>query len=466
MSSSISDDIFGDEFLNHDTDHTSPPHSPAATRNRPPVRPKPANLSPSHTSETVLPVRSAPSLPQDPGDSSRCIIAVDYGTTFTGVAIAITDAKIAQTSHIELMQDYGERMSNQLKVPSVYSYSLCNKGEKQWGLDVSEGAVTMVNTKMQFDVQERKLDELETTLQILQGTGFLDFNHVKNAGKHSGYTWKAPVEVAADYLTKVRERICLALSHVIARVEIDIVVTVPVGWSDRATELTFKAFDKAGFNKQTFPKLKDIIRVTEPEAASYFTALDNREAHNNFLKRNEVFILCDAGGGTVDVIAYAVKSLEPHLELVQVSESSSVKCGGSFVDANFKGWLRYTIGKENFAKLDKENALRPVSTHTSESGPMRELMKRFDAKKKTFSNATQGTIRIDLPPPLDGLNIEGRVRDGELMISPQEMGNIFKFCVNTIVEQIDGLAERVSMDQKSRIKVRLPSMSLKNGLIL
>ena len=130
-----------------------------------------------------------------------------------------------------------------------------------------------------------------------------------------------------------------------------------------------------------------------------------------------------------------------------------MKCGGSFVDVSFKGWLRRAIGRENFAKLDKENALRPISTHTSESGPMRELMKRFDAKKKTFSNATQGIIRIDLPPPLDGLNVEGRVRDGELTIHPQEMGNIFKYCVNKVVELIDDLAERVTMDNSRRIKV-------------
>lgn len=371
-----------------------------------------------------------------------------------GVAFATTDSKVAQTKDIVPMGDFGEKMSNHPKVPSVISYSLSPNGEKQWGMDVADDSVTMVNTKMQLDIQDTRLDELETTLQILQGTGFLDFNHVKNIGTIAGYTWKSPVEVATDYLRRVCERICLALPHVISRAEIELVITVPVGWSDRATELTYKAFDRAGFNKKTFPKLKNMILVTEPEAASYYTALDNREAGNDILKKDEIFILCDAGGGTVDVIAFMVKSLDPHLELVRVSEPSKNKCGGSFVDANFKGWLRQVaIGPDNFAKLDKENALRPISTHTSESGPMRELMKRFDVKKKTFSHATTGLIRIDLPPPLDGLNVEGRVRDGELTIHPQEMGNIFKYCVNKVVELIDDLAERVTMDNHRRIKV-------------
>lgn len=121
-------------------------------------------------------------------------------------------------------------MSNQLKIPSVISYSLAMNGEKQWGMDIAEGSVTMMNTKIQFDLQKQRLEELEMTLQVAQGFGFLDINHVKNAAHISGYTWRSPVEVATDYLSRVRERICLALSRVISRVEVDIIITIPVDW--------------------------------------------------------------------------------------------------------------------------------------------------------------------------------------------------------------------------------------------
>ena len=46
----------------------------------------------------------------------------------------------------------------------------------------------------------------------------------------------------------------------------------------------FKSVRGAGFNKETFPTLKDTILVSEPEAASYFTARDLRDTGTEFLE--------------------------------------------------------------------------------------------------------------------------------------------------------------------------------------
>jgi hypothetical protein len=43
-------------------------------------------------------------------------------------------------------------------------------------------------------------------------------------------------------------------------------------WSYKAKDSTLRAVRKAGFNEKTFPLLKDIIMVTEPEAAAVYTA--------------------------------------------------------------------------------------------------------------------------------------------------------------------------------------------------
>ena len=45
---------------------------------------------------------------------------------------------------------------------------------------------------------------------------------------------------------------------------------------------------------------------------------------------------------------------------------------------------------------------------------MRELIKRFNARKAVFSNLNHDPIKIDLPPPLNGLSIQGRIYQGEL----------------------------------------------------
>lgn len=148
-----------------------------------------------------------------------------------GVAFANTQSNVAQLSKIEVMQDWGSKMGNQHKLPSVYSYVIATNGEEQWGTDISENAVTMVNTKLELEVQDKKLDELELTLQVLEGTGNLAFEYVKKSGGHPAYTWKTPTEIVTDYLTKARERVwnALGLDHLVGTNNIvGIIVTVPV----------------------------------------------------------------------------------------------------------------------------------------------------------------------------------------------------------------------------------------------
>jgi hypothetical protein len=43
-------------------------------------------------------------------------------------------------------------------------------------------------------------------------------------------------------------------------------------WGYRAKNSTFRALTRAGFNKETFPQLRQILLVTEPEAAAIYTA--------------------------------------------------------------------------------------------------------------------------------------------------------------------------------------------------
>jgi len=129
-------------------------------------------------------------------------------------------------------------MSNRPKIPSVYSYSPAPNGEEQWGESLSPDALTMINTKLELDVQDSKIGELELILQVLEGMGNLHFDHVKAARGYPEYTWKTPEEIATDYLTKVFQRVDRVVEKfsplLKTRIPVDIVITVPV--------VSFKAF--------------------------------------------------------------------------------------------------------------------------------------------------------------------------------------------------------------------------------
>jgi hypothetical protein len=51
-----------------------------------------------------------------------------------------------------------------------------------------------------------------------------------------------------------------------------------------------------------------------------------------------------------------------------------------------------------------------------ETEEMRKLMKQFDNHKKKFKSDYR-SMRVDLPGPLQNLDINGRVRSGEITIT-------------------------------------------------
>ncbi|KAH1964545.1 hypothetical protein KXV80_005890 [Aspergillus fumigatus] len=112
--------------------------------------------------------------------------------------------------------------------------------------------------------------------------------------------------------------------------EIEVISTWPGGgnttWSDKAKDKTLSAAIKASIQPQ------DVSLISEPEAAALYAL---RAIQPNSVSRNDVFIVCDAGGGTVvrlrqseiatalnseqDLISYQIKTLEP-LVLAEVTE--------------------------------------------------------------------------------------------------------------------------------------------------
>lgn len=327
------------------------------------------------------------------------------------------------------MKDWGPQMDNHDKVPSVISYSRASeKGEQQWGSSLSSEAVAMVHTKLELGLQN-VLGELDMTLQILDGMKNLDFDEVlmsRGNEELPPYSHKSPEAIVTDYLTKVfkwLEQDIQRFDAVLRKhLATDIVVTIPTDWSYMAMNSTFRALTKAGFNKENFPKLEDVMFITEPEAAALYTARHYRdELREEFLRQGQYFILCDAGGGTVDIVSYRVRALHPVLLLDQIGPPTGQKCGSIFINQKFKVWLRKLLGDDEYRKLDPNLDIERNATHASETPAMRALMKIFDDIKKTFQPISRDFWKITLPHPLQNLSIPGRVDQGLIRV-PGEFG--------------------------------------------
>jgi hypothetical protein len=149
------------------------------------------------------------------------------------VAFATPTTVNADLNKIDVVQNWGPRMGNHDKIPSIISYSpTSHAGELQWGASLSPGSVAMANTKLELDVQDTKLDELVMILKALDGMKNLHFDHIAAWNGHPAYTGKAPEDIVTDYLGKVCQylvQMVLPLGAGLkAHIPVDIAITVPL----------------------------------------------------------------------------------------------------------------------------------------------------------------------------------------------------------------------------------------------
>lgn len=70
-----------------------------------------------------------------------------------------------------------------------------------------------------------------------------------------------------------------------------------------------------------------------------------------FPQVGDCFVVCDAGGGTVDLISYRISSLLP-LQLNEVAIGTGALCGAVYLDRRFEEFTIGRIGKERFEGMD------------------------------------------------------------------------------------------------------------------
>lgn len=109
-------------------------------------------------------------------------------------------------------------------------------------------------------------------------------------------------------------------------------------WSDAAQAKTRACAENAGMGVGSSLQI-----VSEPEAAAIY-ALDAMDPHH--IKKGDTFVLCDAGGGTVDLISYTVSALKPKLQLSEASPGSGSLCGSSFLNRIFQRFLEDKLGNQ------------------------------------------------------------------------------------------------------------------------
>ena len=323
----------------------------------------------------------------------------------TGVAFCETSDTGVIGKDIQVVQDWPVRytkVSTRDKIPS----EIAVKDFTKWGALVAPNEPRHMWTKLLLDnPKSKEMDKILKELSLDDVCG----------------PSTEPVEIIAAYLSHVKAHLLTNLDNKYGKelwrtLPITLVVTVPAVWSEAAKDATLRAFRKAGFNNTALPMLKREILVTEPEAAAIHTIQSLRgSVQDEQFAIGDGFIVCDMGGGTVDLISYRIAELEP-TTLEEATIGSGDTCGGSFVERGFLRWLERRLGTADFVLVageKSENLFR-----TSLPPKLNRMVQDFIVEAKSgFSGNEKNFVR--LPMPLSSIEDDKArgIQDGEIMIT-------------------------------------------------
>jgi hypothetical protein len=160
---------------------------------------------------------------------------------------------------------------------------------------------------------------------------------------------------------------------------------------------------KAGILRDRDAGPTTLIFAPEPEAAALATFAD--KALHPFLKAGEAHIICDAGGGTVDLITYEVKSINP-TQMSEAVEGTGGLCGGIFIDQQFEANCKVRLGRrwnkinprdvKNFMSREWEFGVKPqfrISSSPPAVWPVTIPPSAFDSRHEKNDSSTEPLLK-------------------------------------------------------------------------
>jgi hypothetical protein len=255
-----------------------------------------------------------------------------------------------------------------------------------------------------------------------------------------------------DYLSCVYRAVTRHLNDTIPRYSskhVEFRFSVPTTWKNPAMIAeTEQLIRNAGFGGMS-PNHTVEIALTEAEAAAVYASKQQYE-------EGEVFLVCDAGGGTSDVnILKVVSSGIGQTELEPLSWVEGRAIGSTLIDFRVE-------------KLIAER-LRSIRQHLpSEPEAIAFRMLRESSRFESFK-CNLGDEAMDLPSlrlPVPGLaygtDLEhAHIQDSQMIITKEEVQKVFDDQVSKIVNLID---EQLAILQRTKPQETITYLILSGGL--
>ncbi|KAG0263187.1 hypothetical protein BG011_009190 [Mortierella polycephala] len=331
------------------------------------------------------------------GSEYPLLVAIDFGTTFSGVAYAFKS-----NGDVLEMTTWPQQANLYGKVPTVSAYSKENDRMHSWGY-AAKAAMLTPNSRNLDLLQKFKLfldNDLAPYLPPLPRT-------------------ITPQTAISDYLRAlhthaINEIIKNSGGGMVDPQHIQYCLTVPAMWTDAAKGVMRQTAIQAGIIQPQDPPHR-LLLISEPEAAAMYC---EKKCEQFNLRHGDRFMIC----GTVDLIVFQVDYSSGTRALTEVTRGSGASCGSGFLDDNFN-----TLVHQKLQKYD----LQPKA--------WAQIMEEFVFMHKPQFDGDEDSY-ISMPAAVANMvDLNIRLEDGLLAIFAQEMREIvFDPVVNQVLGLIDG----------------------------
>ncbi|KAJ3486412.1 hypothetical protein NLI96_g4257 [Meripilus lineatus] len=258
-----------------------------------------------------------------PADEGKLSVSIDFGTTFSGVAYG--SSRIA-AGKVQQILNWPGSFETFRKIPTCILYDEMG-GVITWGIEAKNaspmpGAIKCEWFKLFLEPHALRDGTVDPRLPALP------------PGKQA-------IDVIIDFLSCLWEyakrQVTAEIGAVADLDAADVWLTVPAAWDAKGCQIMRDAAIAAGLvhsSRAGDVNWRDRLRViTEPEAAAvhcaYLTDLHRLRANQNFM-------ICDAGGGTVDLAVYKLLGVLSNMEIAEMCARSGANCGSLFLDLRFR----------------------------------------------------------------------------------------------------------------------------------
>lgn len=176
-------------------------------------------------------------------------------------------------------------------------------------------------------------------------------------------------------------------------------------WNDHAKALMRQAALQAGMITPLDPPHR-LLLISEPEAAALYC---EKKCDQFQIGHGQRFMICDAGGGTVDLIVFEVAIGPQGRNLREVTRGTGHSCGSIFLDERMEALIR-----RKFSKW-QEKGLTPANWVTLMENFIHNVKPLFDGIEDQYITMPAVPGRADLTDYDIGLE------DGVLTVTAEEM---------------------------------------------